>query len=83
MSPEFGIPPSLTPLESGTGKTLGVLIIGNSQIHLFDVRKPSKKDLKRPSDEMDEENEFESKRGAAKRRKSRSVVDWPWGEISA
>lgn len=83
MSPEFGIPPSLAPLESSNGRTSGVLIIGNSQIHLFDVRRPSKKDLKRRSDEMDEDYEFESKNGPAKRRKSRSVVDWPWGEISA
>ena len=88
MSPEFGIPPSLAPLESRTGKTSGVLIIGNNQIHLFDVRKPSKKDLKRASDEMDEGDDSEStgsppKTKTAKRRKSRSVVDWPWGEISA
>lgn len=82
MSPEFGIPPSLAPLESSTGKTSGVLLIGNSQIHLFDLRKPSKKDLKRPSDEIGQDV-LESKKGAAKRRKSRSVVDWPWGEISA
>jgi len=85
VSPEFGISPSLAPLESSTGKTSGVLIIGNNQIHLFDVRKPSKKDLKPASDEMDEDDEFESplNRKPAKRRKSRSVVDWPWGEISA
>jgi hypothetical protein len=83
MSPEFGIPPSLAPLQSSSGKTSGVLIIGNSQIHLFDVRKPPKKDLKRRSDEMDEDDDLESQEVAAKRRKSRSVVEWPWGEISA
>lgn len=86
MSPEFGIPPSLAPLESDTGKTSGVLIIGNNQVHLFDVRRRSKKDLKRASDEMDEDVEStnsSSKNSRAKRRKARSVVDWPWGEISA
>ena len=87
MSPEFGIPPSLAPLESRSGKTSGVLIIGNNQIHLFDVRKQSKKDLKRASDQMDEDDDSEStgspKKKPAKRRKSRSVVDWPWAEISA
>ena len=88
MSPEFGISPSLAPLESSTGKTSGILIIGNSQLHLFDVRRLSKKDLKRISDEMDEDDDFESasplpKKKPAKRRKARSVVDWPWGEISA
>jgi len=83
MSPEFGISPSLAPLESSTGKTSGILIIGNNQLHLFDVRKPSKKDLKKASDEMDEDDDIESKKKPAKRRKARSVVDWPWGEISA
>ena len=88
MSPEFGISPSLALLESSSGRTSGVLIIGNSQIRLFDVRKPTKKDLKRVSDEMDEDDDLESttslsKTKAAKRRKGRSVVDWPWGEISA
>ena len=88
MSPEFGISPSLARLESSSGRTSGVLIIGNSQIHLFDVRKPSKKDLKRASDEMDDDDDVEStqslsKKKPAKRRKGRSVVDWPWGEISA
>jgi len=83
MSPEFGISPSLAPLESSTGKTSGILIIGNNQLHLFDVRKPSKKDLKQASDEMDEDDDLESKKTPAKRRKARSVVDWPWGEISA
>jgi hypothetical protein len=88
MSPEFGISPSLAPLESSTGKTSGVLIIGNNQIHLFDVRRRSKKDMKRASDEMDEDVDLEStnsspKNKRAKRRKARSVVDWPWGEISA
>lgn len=53
-------------------------------MHLFDVRKPSKKDLKRSSDRMDEgDDDVETKQRTAKRRKSRSVVDWPWGEISA
>jgi len=83
MSPEFGISPSLAPLESSTGRTSGILIIGNNQLHLFDVRKPSKKDLKQASDEMDEDDDIESKKKPAKRRKPRSVVDWPWGEISA
>lgn len=83
MSPEFGISPSLAPLESNTGKTSGILIIGNNQLHLFDVRKPSKKDLKQASDEMDEDDDLESKKKPAKRRKAQSVVDWPWGEISA
>ena len=83
MSPEFGIPPSLAPLESTSGRTSGVLIIGNSQVHLFDVRKPSKRDLKRPSEEIDEDDDPESKKITAKRRKGRAVVDWPWGEISA
>lgn len=85
MSPEFGISPSLAPLESSTGRTSGVLIIGNNQIHLFDVRRPSKKDLKRASDEMDEDDDFEAplNKKPAKRRKGRSVVAWPWGEISA
>lgn len=88
MSPEFGISPSLAPLESSTGKTSGVLIIGNSQIHLFGVRRRSKKDLKRASDEMDEDadqgsTDSSSKKKRAKRRRAKSVVDWPWGEISA
>jgi len=57
-------------------------------MHLYDVRKPSKKDLKRASDEMDEDDDSLStkslaKKKTAKRRKGRSVVDWPWGEISA
>ena len=88
MSPEFGIPPSLAPLESSSGRTSGVLIIGNNQILLFDVRKPSRKDLKRASDEMDGDDDLEStestpKKKTVKRRKGRSVVNWPWGEISA
>jgi hypothetical protein len=83
MSPDFGIPPTLAPLESGSGKTSGVLIIGNTQMHLFDVRKQSKKDLKRPSDDVDEDDGFEIKKNTAKRRRSRSAVEWPWGEISA
>lgn len=85
MSPEFGISPSLAPLESSTGKTSGVLIIGNNQIHLFEVRKRSKKDLKRASDEMDEDDDLKSANPLSKkkRRKAQSVVDWPWGEISA
>lgn len=88
MSPEFGISPSLASLESSTGKSSGVLIIGNNQIHLFDVRKPSRKDMKRASDEMDEDDDSESikslpKKKTVKRRKGRSIVDWPWGEISA
>lgn len=88
MSPEFGISPSLAPLESSTGKTSGVLIIGNNQIQLFDVRRRSKRDLKRASDEMDEDVDSEStdsapKKKRAKRRKAKSLVYWPWGEISA
>jgi hypothetical protein len=88
MSPEFGISPSLAPLGSTSGRTSGVLIIGNNHIYLFDVRKPSKKDLKRASDQMDEDDDSGSTKSlsskkTAKRRKGRSVVDWPWGEISA
>ena len=88
MSPEFGISPSLVPLESSSGRTSGVLIIGNDQIHLFDVRKPSKKDLKRASDQIDDDDNINSikspsSKKTAKRRKGRSVVNWPWGEISA
>jgi len=85
MSPEFGISPSLASLESNSGRTSGVLVIGNNQIHLFDVRRLSKKDLERASDEMDEDDESTKSpsKKAAKRRKGLSVVGWPWGEISA